>query len=218
MACRLTSDISKKDVHHYFASLQASSLRRHLKFTAEKSKRNATNFTLHPYKQAVWGNIWKCTAEKSQTNATNVTLHPYRQAIWGDIWKRTVKKFKQMQPMWLCILTDNQFEETSKNAQQKKSNNCNQCDFASYQVGHLRIHLKTHSGEKSNKCNQCDFASSQANSLRRHLKTHSGEKWNKCNQYDFFTVTIKWFEETFVNAHWRKVKQMQSMWLCILRG
>ena len=28
-----------------------------------------------------------------------------------------------------------------------KSNNCNQCDYASLQAGHLK-HLKTHSGKK----------------------------------------------------------------------
>ena len=33
-----------------------------------------------------------------------------------------------------------------------------------------------HSGEKSNKCNQCDYSSSRAGHLRRHLKMHSGEK------------------------------------------
>ena len=66
----------------------------------------------------------------------------------------------------------------------KKSNKCNQCDFASSRADVLRTHLKTHSGEigeKSNKCNLCDYASSQASSLMRHLKTHTGEKSNKCN-------------------------------------
>ena len=29
---------------------------------------------------------------KKQTNATCVTVHPFRQEIWGDIWKRTVEK------------------------------------------------------------------------------------------------------------------------------
>ena len=59
--------------------------------------------------------------------------------------------------------------------QYEKSNQCNQCDFASLYASDLRIHLKTHSGEKSNKCNQCDYASSREGHLRRHLKTHSGE-------------------------------------------
>ena len=36
--------------------------------------------------------------------------------------------------------------------------------------------VKTGKNKKSNKCNQCDFASAQAGHLKRHLKTHSGEK------------------------------------------
>ena len=66
-----------------------------------------------------------------------------------------------------------------------KSNKCNQCEYASSHAGHLRTHLKTHSGEKPNKCNQCDFASVEAGHLRTHLKTHSGEKLNKCNQCNY---------------------------------
>ena len=58
----------------------------------------------------------------------------------------------------------------------KKSNKCNQCDYASSRADVLMGHLKMHSGEKSNKCNQCDYASSRVGDLRRHLKTHSGEK------------------------------------------
>ena len=62
-----------------------------------------------------------------------------------------------------------------------KSNKCNQCEYASSHAGHLRTHLKIHSGEKSNKCNQCDFASSRADNLRTHLKTYGRDKSNKCN-------------------------------------
>ena len=43
----------------------------------------------------------------------------------------------------------------------EKSNNCNQCTYASYHAGDLRKHLKMHGGEKTNKCNQCDYASSR---------------------------------------------------------
>ena len=67
----------------------------------------------------------------------------------------------------------------------EKSNTCNQCDYASSHAGDLRKHLKTHSGEKLHKCNQCEYVSSQAGNLGRHLKTHSGEKSNKCNQCDY---------------------------------
>ena len=79
-------------------------------------------------------------------------------------------------------LKDANVKSLKKNADSlKKSYECNQCQYASSHKGHLRTHLKTHSGEKSNKCNQCDFASSQAGNLRTHLKTHGEEKSNKCN-------------------------------------
>ena len=63
-----------------------------------------------------------------------------------------------------------------------KMNKCKQCNYASSHKGHLKVHMKIHSGEKSNKCNQCDYAPIQAGDLRTHLKTHRGEKTNKCSQ------------------------------------
>ena len=53
--------------------------------TVEKSQTNATNVTMHPLLQAIWGHIWKDTVEKSQTNAANVTMHPFMPALWGHI-------------------------------------------------------------------------------------------------------------------------------------
>ena len=67
-----------------------------------------------------------------------------------------------------------------------------------------------HSGEKSNKCNQCDFASAYASALRAHFKKHSEEKPNKCNPCDYVTSHAL-FEDTFEDAHRRKVKQMQPV-------
>ena len=100
--------------------------------------------------------------DKSQTNATNVKMHLLKQTISYTGDSRT--HFK----------THSGY----------KSNNCNQCVYASFQTGDLRIHLKTHSGEKSNKCNQCDYASSHTGNLRTCLKTHSGGKSNKCDHRD----------------------------------
>ena len=94
------------------------------KHTVEKNQINATNVIMPHLRQAIWGHILKRTVEKSQTNATNVTMPHIAQAIWGNIWKHTV--VQQMQPMWFCILTSRQFQETFDNAQKKKRNKCNQ--------------------------------------------------------------------------------------------
>ena len=57
-----------------------------------KSRTNATNVTLHPLGQAIWGHILKFTVEKSHTNATNVTLHLPGQSVWGSILKYILVK------------------------------------------------------------------------------------------------------------------------------
>ena len=139
--------------------------------------------TMPLLKQSIWGHIWKHTVDKIQTNATNATMPVLSKAIWGNIWKRTVEKIKQMQPMWLCIILCEHFEDTFENAQWWKVKQMQpMLLFASSYASTLRTHLKMQSEEK---CNQCDYVSSEQGVLRRHLKTHCGEKSNKCNQCDF---------------------------------
>ena len=65
------------------------------KHTVEKSQTNVTYVTLHPLVQTIWGDIWRRTLEESYTSATNVDLPPLRQALWGDIWKCTVGKSRR---------------------------------------------------------------------------------------------------------------------------
>ena len=54
---------------------------RHLITHSGEKSTNATNLTMHPLGQAIWG-----------TNANFVILYPTRQEIWGDIWKHAVEK------------------------------------------------------------------------------------------------------------------------------
>ena len=90
-----------------------------------------------------------------------------------------------MQPVCLWILWGRQFED--ENTQWKKSNKCNQCEYASFQAGSLKKHLKRHHADKVNKCNQCDFAYSGVSQLRKHFNTHVQER-----------------------------PKMQPVWLCVL--
>ena len=52
--------------------------------------------------------------------------------------------------------------EMPKSGNNKKSKNCNQCEYTTSHAGNLRKHLKTHTGEKSNNCNQRKKATSEA--------------------------------------------------------
>ena len=57
----------------------------------------------------------------------------------------------------------------------KRSNKCNQCNFASSHIHNLRQQLKIHIGEQSKKCNHCDTETFQTSQLKRHLLIHSGK-------------------------------------------
>ena len=85
---------------------------------------------------------------------------------------------------------------------------------------HLRqalfwVHLNAHIGEKSSKCNQCDYAFSYASNLGTHFKNTYCRKVKQM-QSMWLCIFYKPFEGTFENTQWRKVKQMQPLWLCIL--
>ena len=88
-----------------------------------RKKKNATNVTMHPLRQAIWEHIWQHTVEKSQTSAVNVNFDPLLQTLWRPISKYTVEK---------------------------SLNKCNQCDFVSpHEGGNLWRHFKNeHIGEQ----------------------------------------------------------------------
>ena len=100
---------------------------------------------------------------------------------------------------------------------------CSICIFSTIQGGILKLHFMRHSGVKPNHCYQCDFSYFEEGTLKKHLKIHSeihsDEKPNVCNQYDFASARPGWqLEGTSVNTQCGKIKQMQSMQLCLLLG
>ena len=46
-------------------------------------------------------------------------------------------------------------------------------------------------------------------------KMHSGERSNKCNQCHFSSPWKANLRTPFENTQWRKLEQMQSMWVCL---
>ena len=63
----------------------------------------------------------------------------------------TRHKFAMEEEMDIGLIDANVKKLKKRTGNVTKSNKCNQCDYASSREGHLRRHLKMHSGEKSNK-------------------------------------------------------------------
>ena len=58
----------------------------------------------------------------------------------------------------------------------KKPYSCQVCGSAFSETSHLKMHVRTHTGEKPFPCEVCGSAFSQNSSLKTHMRTHTGEK------------------------------------------
>ena len=75
---------------------------------------------------------------------------PQRWLIYDNVMKRMT--FENTLYLFVFVIKRQDPPRLLLYNNDMKHMKCNRCE-----VGNLRRHLKTHSGEKSNKCNQCDF-------------------------------------------------------------
>ncbi|XP_010003211.1 PREDICTED: zinc finger protein 493-like [Chaetura pelagica] len=67
---------------------------------------------------------------------------------------------------------------------------CAECDYATYILSNLELHVRTHTGEKPYSCSICLKKFRTSSHLKRHRVTHFNMDYLKCSSCDF--STNKW--------------------------
>ena len=140
--------------------------------------------------QAIWGDIWKFTVEKNQTNATSVTMHPLLQVIWGDIWRSTLEKSQT-----------------------------NATSVIMHPLGQaIWGHIWKRTVEKSQTNATCVIMQPLGQAIWGYIWKCTVEK-RQTNATNVIMHLIKQAIWGHIwKSQWRKVEQMQPVWLCIRSG
>ena len=120
---------------------------------------------------AIWRYIWKLTLEKSKMNAARVTLPVLIKAGSVNIWDAQWRKVKQMQAMWLCIISSWRFEETFVNTRWRKDRQTMQLCML-----HICVTENKHYISFSFSCFSCFSCCIAAIYISHAVISHSDEK------------------------------------------
>ena len=191
------------------------------KCTVEKSQTNATNVTMHLLRQEIWGHIWKC--KKKITFKSFFYKHDEIR-FWGNSKSvQILQKISKCVGFWLSILLPSLtiFYRCTKTDQMKvrvirlkdyQSPNLTRTDNDS-NISNQNLLLQLTSKKKSWKCS--DFWN--------FTPPHPWELWDITRNllmWPWPVMMVKKVEENSTcmgsNTKWRKDKQMQPVWLCLL--
>ena len=95
----------------------------------------------------------------------------------------------------------------------EKRMKCNQCNYASSYVGHLKVHMRMHEKAKSKQSKQCGPSSSESSSLGRENtdKGSEAEKTYKCNPCNYWCTGAD-----RMRMHMKSHNRSKSMFDCTL--
>lgn len=81
-------------------------------------------------------------------------------------------------------------KETDLLVGQPRFYQCAECEYTTYTLSNLELHIRTHTGEKPYSCSVCQKKFRTSSHLRRHRVTHSNVEHLKCRNCDY--STNKW--------------------------